>query len=367
MKINLDTIDRESFMIHPHTIAGVECYLVQPIHIGAKWNKHNLIFRSSVWTKDGEPVSLSYKKFFNWEEQPDIDPIPTNLNGSSLMEKLDGSTLLLSWLLDFWIWRTRGTTNAREQANGQEIDLIEKKYSYALFRLQQRFAGKATLVFEWLSPTNRIVIDYGPDVDIVLTNIINHDDYSYTSQRELDKIAAEFGLRRPQRYNYNSIEEMKASVEAFAGKEGLCVYFDHDQHVRKVKGAEYLYLHRAKSEISSFEKVLDVYLGESKQRGGYLSYMDFFNFLTDTFDFEIATMAVPHISKICDSIKEVEKILSSMRSFVEPLKGKPRKDAALAIIQAWGNTNRSGMAFKLLDGKPLAEDDTKKLVFQILK
>ena len=91
MKIDLESIDKESFMVHTHNIGEHEVTLVQPIHIGATWTKDNLIFRSSVWDKEGNPVSLSFKKFFNWDEKPEIDPAPNTLEGAKLIEKLDRS------------------------------------------------------------------------------------------------------------------------------------------------------------------------------------------------------------------------------------------------------------------------------------
>ena len=41
MKIDLDTVDRESFMVHEHSLNGEIVYLVQPKHIGAKWKNDN--------------------------------------------------------------------------------------------------------------------------------------------------------------------------------------------------------------------------------------------------------------------------------------------------------------------------------------
>jgi hypothetical protein len=45
MKIDISSIDRESFMVHEHIIYGEVVYLVQPKHIGAKWKNDNLHFR----------------------------------------------------------------------------------------------------------------------------------------------------------------------------------------------------------------------------------------------------------------------------------------------------------------------------------
>ena len=77
-------------MVHDHILNGEIVYLVIPKHIGVTWNPENSIFRSSVWDVEGNPVSLSFKKFVNWGEKPDQFPVPSSLNGCVVMEKLDG-------------------------------------------------------------------------------------------------------------------------------------------------------------------------------------------------------------------------------------------------------------------------------------
>lgn len=94
MKIDLSKIDREQFMVHEHVLAGKNVLLVQPVHIGATWHPETLIFRSSVWDTDGNLVSAGLKKFFNDQEQPAIDPLPSSIKGGSLFEKIDGSLLI---------------------------------------------------------------------------------------------------------------------------------------------------------------------------------------------------------------------------------------------------------------------------------
>jgi hypothetical protein len=56
-----------------------------------------------------------------------------------------------------------------------------------------------------------------------------------------------------------------------------------------------------------------------------------------------------------------------MKSFVEPLKKLPRKDAALKIISAYGETNRKSFCFNLLDSREIDSEGIKKLMFQVLK
>lgn len=371
MKIDLQSIDPESFMVHQHYVGNHECYLVQPIHIGAKWNKENLIYRSSVWDKEGTPVSLSFKKFFNWDEAPTIDPAPDNLENAKLMEKLDGSTLIFSRYKGHTVVRTRGTVNARLQDNGHEIDSLLDKYGKFKEMLEAQETSTVSYVFEWLSPTNRIVIDYGNEPDMVLIAVIFHSDYTMMKQDGLDVFATQNQLRRPKLYEYNSVEDMKKSVEALRDQEGLCVYYKDGQCIRKVKSAHYLFLHRAKSEISSIDKIIDVYIDWFLPRHTLshepTGYPEFFEYLTEKFDFEIATMATGHASRICDAMKEVHKIMGALFEFASARVKMPRKYAAAEILQAYGSTGRSAIIFKLLDGKIVGADEYKKLLYQVLK
>jgi len=371
VKIDLQSIDKESFMVHQHFIGEHECFLVQPKNIGATWNKENLIYRSSLWDKEGNPVSLSFKKFFNYDEKPDIFPAPSDLKNAKLMEKLDGSTLIFSRYKGHTVIRTRGTVDAHKQANGHEIDYLCEKYKKFITYLEMLETSNESFVLEWLSPTNRIVLNYGDEPDMVLTAVINHNDYSLMRQSQLDYFASDIKLRRPRTFSYNSVEEMKSAVEVLKDQEGLCVYYNNEQQIRKVKAASYLFLHRAKSEISSIDKMIDVYIDWFMDRHNLshepTGYIEFFEYLTEKFDFEIATMATGHASRICDAMKEVHKIMNALFEFASERMNIARNIAAKEILQAYGSTGRSAIIFKMLDRKTIGTDDYKKLLYQVLK
>ena len=366
MKIDLSKIDLENFMTHPHEIAGETCHLVQPVHIGAKFTRDTLIFRSSVWNSQGELISASFKKFFNWGEQPDLCFTPFSLTangGCELIEKIDGSTLVVSKYNGKTIIRTRGTTDASKIDNGHEIEWLKDKYPNAFkhYDTDGDTSGYSH-IFEWVSPVNKIVLNYGEDPDIYLTAIIRHSDYTLSSQLDVDRMATVMGVKRPLRYNFASIKEMREAVEQFKGKEGLCVYCNHGQDIRKVKSAWYLALHKMKSELGSYERIVDFYFTLGRP-----SYQEYYDFIVKNYDYELAEQCRSGISCASDGMKEVENIIAAMREKVEPLKNLLRKDAARIIIQAYGQTNRSGMAFVLLDGKELTTDDVKKLLYQVTK
>jgi hypothetical protein len=371
MRINLHSIDTGQFLVHQHFIGEHECFLLQPQHIGTSWNKDNLIYRSSLWDKEGNPVSLSFKKFFNYDEKPDIFPAPSDLKNAKLMEKLDGSTLIFSRYKGHTVIRTRGTVDARKQANGHEIDYLLQKYPKFADMLNRTDTYDQSFIYEWLSPTNRIVLNYGDEPEMKLIAAIGHADYTLAPQSVLDLYAKSWDLSRPRTFSYNSVEEMKSAVEVLKDQEGLCVYYGNEQQIRKVKAASYLFLHRAKSEISSIEKVIDVYIDWFIPRHTLshepTGYVEFFEYLTEKFDFEIATMATGHASRICDAMKEVSKIMNALFEFASARMYIARNIAAKEILQAYGSTGRSAIIFKMLDRKTIGADDYKKLLYQVLK
>ena len=360
MQIDLSTIDREQFLVQERMLNGETVYLVNPQHIGAKWTRDNLHFRSSVWNASGELISASFKKFFNWGEQPDLAPIPSDIRKCELVEKLDGSTLVVSRYKGNGIYRTRGTVDATGLDNGHEIEVLRAKYPLA-FNNPLLSLENCSFIYEWVSPVNKIVINYGDEPDIYLIGIIYHHNYELEDQDTLDYVAEAIGVKRPERFNFASVSEMLAAVEKLQGQEGLCVYTPNGQDIRKVKSAWYLALHRFK-ENANIETVLDLFV-----EYGYPSYHEFETRLTTQFDYECFAMVRAFASRVVDAFEQVQAIKAGMVRFVEPLKELKRKEAALKILAAYGETNRANFCFGILDGKGFGNEENKKLLWQVLE
>jgi len=365
MNVNLQTIDRESFMVHEHIISGEVVYLVQPKHIGAKWKNDNLHFRSSVWNYNGELISASFPKFFNWSEQPDLSPVPTSLKNATVVEKLDGSLLIVSKYNGQYILRTRGTVDASTMANGHELEIFKERFKNSLQRLGMATpeTWNVSLLFEWVSPINKIVLNYGEEPDWYIVGIVNHSDYSLFTQSELDMWSKKYGFKRPPTYTFSGVEDLLKDVDQWRGKEGVVVYSKNDQMLHKVKAMDYLIKHRFKSE-ATLENTLDLYFNYDKP-----SYQEFASKLTETFDYECFEMVRGYASQVCDASKEVNKIVDGFKSFIDnQLKSlSTRKEQAQKVISSYSESNRSSMIFSLLDGKSLTADQQKKLFWQVLK
>jgi hypothetical protein len=283
-----------------------------------------------------------------------------------VVEKLDGSLLIVSKYNGQYILRTRGTVDASTMANGHELEIFKERFKDSLQRLGMATpeTWNVSLLFEWVSPINKIVLNYGEEPDWYIVGIVNHSDYSLFTQSELDMWSKKYGFKRPPTYTFSSVQDLLKDVDQWRGKEGVVVYSKNDQMLHKVKGAWYLALHHMKSELSNIEKVLDVWLEQ-----GMPDYQTFYNYIFTTFDFELAEQIKGMISRIVDGKKEVNKIVDGMNNFVNNrLRSLPsRKEQAQLVISSYGETNRAAFVFKILDNRPLGKEEYKKLLFQVLK
>jgi hypothetical protein len=253
--------------------------------------------------------------------------------------------------------------DATKQDNGYEVEYLLNKYPKLKEFLENGPETKAfSMIFEWLTPTNVIVINYGDEPDMVLTGIVLHDTYRLATQAYLDIEAICLEVNRPQSYSFDSMEQMQEAVSRFKGVEGLCLYYNEGQNILKCKGDWYLNAHRFKSDIASLEKIVDLWFSMDRP-----SYQSFIEFITNTYDFELAQQCRGNVSRICESWKEVLEIENAMKQKVETLRGMSRKDQATIVLQAYGQTNRASFVFQLLDSKQWNNDAYKKLLYQCLK
>ncbi len=365
MKISLDQIDRTQFMVHEHILNGELIYLIQPQHFGVNWDQQNKIFRSSLWNSKGELVSAGFPKFTNWGEKPEQFPVPTSLKNATVVEKVDGSLLVVSKYKGNLMLRTRGTVDASKLDNGSELEVFRQLFKPYHDMLDTRYdTWDFSLLFEWVSPINKIVLNYGDQPDWFFVGGIQHKNYELWSQVVLDRMAESRGLKRPQTYTFTDVADLLANVDQWKGKEGVCVYSHEGQSIHKVKSAWYLVRHHMKSELNNVEKVLDFWFENGKPE--FPAFKD----LVLAFDYEIWEQVQGHASRISDAYKEVLNIIEGMKRFiaVELSKYPTRKLQAVVTFQSYGkNSNRSSFIFKLLDGKELNDADLKKLMFQVLK
>ena len=363
MKIDIQKVDLTQFMVHEHSLNGEIVHLIQPQHIGTKWTQDNKHMRSVVVNYAGEVISAGFPKFTNWGENPDHFPVPNSLKHCTVVEKLDGSLLIVSKYNGQYILRTRGTVDASTMANGHELEIFKNTILSKLSHIYTSDTWNYSWLFEWVSPINKIVLNYGDEPDWYLVGVINHDDYSLANQFSLDRYATNLELKRPPTYTFSDVQDLLKDVDQWRGKEGVVVYSKNDQMLHKVKAMQYLKCHAFKSN-ATFENTIEMFFEFDMP-----SYQDFEVKLIEKFDYECYQMVRGHISTICDGYKEILNIVEGMHRFVDKIKLlNTRKEQATAVFSSYGKeSNRSSYIFTILDGKKLSKEQLKKLLYQVTK
>lgn len=362
MKIDLKSIDLTQFYVKEHILNGEAVYLVFPRHIGAKWQKDNLYFRSSLYNSCGELISASFKKFFNFGEMLELSPLPKNLEEATVVEKIDGSTIIISKYKGCFIIRSRGTIDAHTLTTGSEMEILKQKHP-KIFQMDEHLdTWDYSIITEYVSPQNQIVIKYN-NVDFILIGLIYHKDYSLMQQNELNRLAEKLDICRPEIFTFNTLDNLLLNVEKWKNKEGVVLYWKNDQHLLKIKSFNYLVKHRFKSQVT-LENTLELYFLMNCP-----SYQEFEKKLIEKFDYECFELVRGYASLICEASKEVNNIIEGINKFIKNtlLTLPSRKLQAEKITQSYGNTNRASFVFTVLNKKELNVDQLKKLYWQILK
>jgi hypothetical protein len=354
VRIDFKDINKEDFLVTNHYIAGQLCHFVRPRPTYFDWNAHTLHYRSAIYFFNGDLISASFPKFFNLNEKPFIDPFDGELKGTSIVEKLDGSTLIVSRFRGENILRTRGTIDASGMPNAAELEVFK---STILPKLPKDHTLPVSYIFEWTSPINKIIINYGEAPKFYLTNIIKHEDYTLTPQEDLDKIATELDVLRPKRYQYYSLSHLLKDVDKDETFEGVCLYYNNDQNIRKIKSAWYLKLHSFKGNCS-FRTIVDLYL-----QWGLPSIENFKDKVEKEFDFECLVFASPLIDLFYSGA--VEKVKTSKEvalKFFNENKDLPKKEYALLVNKTLSAGDYTmPMAFKYKTSSDLADIEVKAL------
>jgi hypothetical protein len=345
----------EEFFIKDCVIAGEDCVLVTPKDMSVNWNEDNKYFRSSIWRKsDMHPVSLGFRKFMNYGEKPNFESLPEKLTFRAV-QKIDGSCLIVSNYKDELIVRTRGTIDATQLDNGFEIELLKKKYPKA-FDNEWLDCGLFTLLFEWTTPTNRIVLNETAEPTLWLIGMVRHSDYSYASQHNLNVYAKEMEVERPKSFGIrlsDNVEDFKKSIEPLKDIEGVVIYdetdkLDTNQILKKIKTLRYLELHRVFTGVKTVDHLFDIFVEYNQP-----PREEFEKQLATNFDWELVTTLKPLLDELYEKTliiaKKVFWVIMYLQNpdFVElDRKGKAQKILELFPEYAW-------IGFSLLDGKEL--------------
>ena len=201
-----------------------------------KWDEITIMCRGLVtWDETGEIVARPFKKFWNFEENKH-----TPTKNFEVFEKMDGSLIIVFTFWGMRIAASRGSFTSDQAIAAQKI--IDN------MNLNSLNIG-ATYLFEYTSPANRIVVDYGSEEKLTLLAAIRTEDgveAPYDTLRYNAKLLPCDVVKR-----YDGVTDFDAFKKSIGNnEEGGVVRFSNGDRM-KVKGDEYFRLHRIMTEIST--------------------------------------------------------------------------------------------------------------------
>jgi len=301
------------------------------------WNETTLMCRGLILDDQFNIVVIPFKKFFNLSEhkQDGMQPIP-NLP-FEVTEKMDGSFLQIFKYKGETICASRGSFTSEQAIAAYEI-ISEKKDIYE--------KGKSYR-FELIAPWNRVVVDYGTINDIVLLSVVDiktNIEVPYSKLIEYEK------------YGYSVVKKYDGLTDLYKIKElikddheGFVIKFSNGFMV-KIKGDEYVRLHRIITEVSS--KNIWEYLKDGKSLNEVLEKVP-----DEFFDW------VKNVKKELE--KQFEKIWFETIDIFVGLKHlrNDRKDFAIEIT-----TNHkkeySGILFNMFNSDLIS---VRKIIWKLIK
>lgn len=166
------------------------------------WEDEERWLRSIMVNKDGRVVSCGWPKFGNYNEfTNDTNILNDNIHKALFTHKHDGSLAIRSVVDNKVIFRTRGTLFGGDyDENGNEpfgvkFNRVAKKYQKLL---DINWCADRSLLFEYVSPNNKIVVKYDEE-DLIFIGFVYHN-LTIGSWGETKLIAKEGNLKLVEVY-----------------------------------------------------------------------------------------------------------------------------------------------------------------------
>ena len=217
--------------VHPTLDLTIWNY-TEKVQYEGLWDEITLMCRGLVTNSKGEIVARPFKKFFNMEEGKH-----TPTSEFEVYEKMDGSLGIFFYYNGEPVLATRGSFTSDQAIKGREI---LNKYNWK----QGTYEGY-TYLFEIIYPENRIVVDYNGLEELVVLGVV---ETATGKECNYDEMASE-GFVLVKKYDgikdYSTLKSMIAN-----DAEGYVIRFSNGDRM-KIKGEEYLRLHKIMTNVST--------------------------------------------------------------------------------------------------------------------
>lgn len=288
------------------------------------WDEITMQCRGLVTDNDGLIVARPFKKFFNVEEG-----MHTPTKEFEVFDKMDGSLIIAFNYNNEWVIATRGSF-VSDQAKAASKLFTNKGMN-----------TDVTYLFEFTAPWNRIVLDYGQNENLTLLGGVITKSGEEVSWEHLVSVSELNDYDLVRKFDFKSLNDLKNKIPD--DREGYVIKFKNGDRC-KIKGLEYVRLHRIMTNVST---------------------KSIWETVSNNLDMESIIENVP--DEFYNSIKEYEnslredyrKIEQSVFEKFETLKNVSDRKVFSNEVK---DEKYKSLLFKLLDGKSITND-----IWRILK
>lgn len=254
IKMKEEVVENEQFLIFSYMIGNTELW---KNHIarecrGITFNK-----------KTGECVSLPFEKFFRLNELEETQENHFLDKPFEVFEKIDGSMVTPILINGNIYLKTKKSfySDVAILANKLMPENVKKLSKWCLEELN------STPIFEFTSPDNQVVIDYGDTPKFNLLAIRNNATGLYWSYDTMIHVVKEDNIPITNKFtNFQSIQEIKSFLGISKGIEGFVLLFNNKKRI-KIKSSWYDNLHKLRTELRErdiVEMILDETIDDCK-------------------------------------------------------------------------------------------------------
>jgi RNA ligase len=315
--------------VHPTLPLTIWNY-TEKVQYSGLWDEITLSCRGLVTDNIGNIVARPFKKFFNLEEGKHT-PTPD----FEVFEKMDGSMGIIFKYSGETIFATRGSFISEQSKWMSEFATT---YNY-----QDIIVDGFTYLFEIIYENNRIVVDYGNQERLVLLGIINTETGEELPYNDIYSDGWDIVQRYDGIKDYSNLKNL---VED--NHEGFVIRFSNGDRM-KIKGEEYIRLHRIMTNLST-TSIWDVLSNGGNMENLLINVPDEFYNKIKEYEDELKFMFNSLSNDYRIHFRDIQNLMEKV--------GGDRKNFAHAAKQY----QYPSLLFGLLDGK-----DVSPIIWKIIK
>ena len=289
--------------------------------------------RGLIFDRQGRIMSRPFHKFFNVNEKEETQSHVLDLSRPHIvMDKLDGS--MIRPVVQNGMVRLATKMGVTDIAIEAEQLLHPDQYDW----LEDMMFDGFTPIFEYVAPTNKIVVEY-TEAKLILTAIRNTVTGEYVDGESLylmNSAWSPFAVVRidPSIHDFDAYLTYSRDQQ---GREGDIIRFA-DGHMVKIKNDWYVQIHKTKDIVRVDRNIIELVLGET---------IDDTRAMLDPSDL----VRVDQVeADFWAAFENVAGRIEGLEMLARTIYGADKKRIALEMVPNLINKQDSAFIFKLIDG-----------------